>query len=104
MKNVTQTVSMGCAVLMDPVRMDAAMQSLGLDVEENVGKIVSIASVHITVLNVHWGFTDCIVKKHAKTIVTTVPNPPGIVTAVKLVFMASIVHIFALTDVKRVNL
>ena len=104
MKNVIQTVSMVCAALMDPVRMDATMQSLGLDVEENVGITVFTASVHITVLNVHQGFGDRIVKIYAKTTVTTVPDSTGIVETVKLVFMAVHVQIVVLRNVKHVNL
>ena len=74
MKNVTKTVSMVCAVLMDPVRMDATMQSMGLDVEENVRITVITASVNITVLNVYRGFGDFIVKIHVKKTVTIVPD------------------------------
>ena len=103
MKNVTQTVSMVCAVLMDPVRMDATMQSMGLDVEENVRITVITASVNITVLNVYRGFGDCIVHGHAKTPVTTVQDTMFVKT-VKLVFMVGHVQSVAKTDVKRVNL
>ena len=104
MKNVTQTVSMVCAALMDPVRMDATIKSMGLDVEENVRITVIIASVKITVLNVYRGFMDCIVHGHAKTTVTTVPDTTGIVEAVKLDFMAVHVQRVVLRNVKHVNL
>ena len=104
MKNVTQTVSMVCAALMDPVRMDATMQSMGLDVEENVGITVFTASVKITVPNVYRDFMDCIVRKHAKTTVISVPDTAGIVVAVKLVFMVCIVQSIVLKNVKHVNL
>ena len=103
MKNVTQTVSMVCAVLMDPVRMDATMQSMGLDVEENVGITVFTVIMELIVQNVYRDFMDCIVKNHAKTTVTTVPDT-GIVKAVKLVFMVGHVQSIALKNVKHVNL
>ena len=62
------------------------------------------ASVNITVLNVYRAFGDCIVKKHAETTVTTVPDPTGIVEAVKLVFMAGHAQRVVLRNVKHVNL
>ena len=104
MKNVTQTVSMVCAVLMDPVHMDAPKQSMALDVEENVGITVFTALIEITVQNVYRDFMDCIVKEHAKTTVTTVQNSTGIVEAVKLVFMVGHVQSIALKNVKHVSL
>ena len=62
------------------------------------------ASVHITVLNVYRGFMDCLVKKNAETTVTTVPDPTGIVEAVKLVFMVVHVQSVVLKNVKHVTL
>ena len=103
MKNVTQTVSMVCAALMDPVRMDATMQSMGLDVEENVGITVFTVLMEIIVQNVYRDFMDCIVKEHAKVLVTTVLDTM-FVKAVKLVFTVGHVHSIALKNVKRVNL
>ena len=103
MKNVTQTVSMVCAVLMDPVRMDATMQGMGLDVEENVGITVFSVLMEIIVQNVYQDFMDYIVKEHAKTTVTTVQETLC-VKAVKLVCMVGHVQSVALRNAKHVNL
>ena len=103
MKNVTQTVSMVCAVLMDPVRMDATIKSMELDVERHVRINVFTASVNITALNVFRDIGDCIAEENAKQPVTTVLNSLFVDAAI-LVFMVGHVQSVVLRNVKRVNL
>ena len=103
MKNVTQTVSMVCAVLMDPVRMDATIKSMGLDVERHVWINVFTASVNITALNVYRDIGDCIAEENAKQPVTIVLDILFVDAAI-LVFMVAHVQRVVLRNVKHVNL